>query len=118
MCPLCRHIKPNGLKCQSPALRGHVFCYFHARRHSASRLSSRDDLRLPIPTDGAAIQQSLSQIAAAIVSSRISSRRAGQLLWGLQIASQTLPRNQTSPSASVKSITQTRSGREGNNDDD
>ncbi len=27
----CRFVKPNGLKCGSPALRGSPFCYFHAR---------------------------------------------------------------------------------------
>ena len=27
----CRFIKANGLKCQSPALRGSPFCYFHSR---------------------------------------------------------------------------------------
>lgn len=31
--PLCRHIKTNGLRCQSPALTGETFCFFHARLH-------------------------------------------------------------------------------------
>jgi hypothetical protein len=29
----CRFIKSNGLKCQSPAMRGCLFCYFHAQLH-------------------------------------------------------------------------------------
>ena len=29
----CRHIMPNGARCQSPALRGKVYCYFHFKLH-------------------------------------------------------------------------------------
>ena len=32
--PLCRHLKTNGLRCQSPALTGQFFCYFHNRLHA------------------------------------------------------------------------------------
>lgn len=32
--PLCRHIKANGLRCESPALRGETFCYFHQSVHT------------------------------------------------------------------------------------
>lgn len=31
--PLCRHIKTDGIRCQSPALAGETFCYYHARLH-------------------------------------------------------------------------------------
>jgi hypothetical protein len=31
--PICRHLKTNGLRCQSPALNGELFCYFHGRLH-------------------------------------------------------------------------------------
>jgi hypothetical protein len=27
----CRQVMPGGLHCQSPAMRGCSFCYFHAR---------------------------------------------------------------------------------------
>jgi hypothetical protein len=29
--PTCRHIKPDGVRCGSPALRGKSLCYFHNR---------------------------------------------------------------------------------------
>jgi hypothetical protein len=35
--PLCRHIKTNGHRCQSPALTGETFCFFHARLHRDHR---------------------------------------------------------------------------------
>jgi hypothetical protein len=28
----CRHIKTNGLRCESPALKGSQFCYDHPNR--------------------------------------------------------------------------------------
>ena len=46
--PECRFIKSNGLKCQSPAMRGSQFCYFHGRtRIYVQRPRSREPLRLP-----------------------------------------------------------------------
>jgi hypothetical protein len=27
--PICEHIKKNGIRCGSPALRGRCFCHFH-----------------------------------------------------------------------------------------
>ena len=32
--PTCRHIKANGLRCESPALNGESFCYYHAGLHA------------------------------------------------------------------------------------
>jgi hypothetical protein len=31
--PICRHLKTNGTRCQSPALNAEPFCYFHLRLH-------------------------------------------------------------------------------------
>ncbi|HLH09096.1 MAG TPA: hypothetical protein VKW78_17800 [Terriglobales bacterium] len=30
--PICIHIKSDGVRCGSPALRGHSRCYFHLRQ--------------------------------------------------------------------------------------
>lgn len=35
--PLCAHIKTNGRRCQSPALRGHPLCYFHRKLRRVHR---------------------------------------------------------------------------------
>src|SRR5208283_4342760 len=99
----CRHIKPNGLRCESPALRGHSFCYFHSKLHSATRIGIMDDFRLPLPEDAAAIQLSIAQISEALLASRIDSKRVAQLLWGLQIAIQTIPRSTAFDPESVQS---------------
>jgi hypothetical protein len=108
----CRHIKPNGVRCKSPALRGRAFCYFHSKLHSSSKISVVDDIELPVIEDSAAIQIALSRILGALLSSRIDSKRAGQLLYGLQIASQNVPRGWVPPPESVESLTQSSEGEE------
>jgi hypothetical protein len=35
--PLCRHIKTNGHRCQSPALRGQSLCHFHRKLRAMHR---------------------------------------------------------------------------------
>ncbi len=108
----CRHIKPDGDRCESPSLRGHAFCYFHARLHSATKVGLTDNIKLPVPEDARSIQLGLAQVFAALLSSRIDSKRAAQLLWGLQIAVQSLDRGVPTPEdiMPVKSVTHTNDG--------
>ncbi len=106
----CRHIKPNGVRCKSPALRGGAFCYFHARIHDTTRLSVMDDVKIPLIEDSASVQLAIQQIFDALLSSRIDSKRAGQLLYGLQIAVQTVPRKWVPALQSVESVTRTKDG--------
>ena len=112
----CRHIFADGRRCGSPAIRGpegaDSFCYFHhnsrrpiqdapARRRRQSRFS------LPNPEDRSAIQQSIGEVLRRIASNEIDPRRAGLLLYGLQIASLNLPKPNPSerPSSIVSEVT-------------
>jgi hypothetical protein len=109
----CRHIKPNGLRCKSPALKGGQFCYFHAKLHSLGNepYAKYGNMRLPLPEDDAAIQLSVAQISDALINGRIDPKRAGQLLYSLQIASQTIDRKQRFwDSETVQSTEQTAAG--------
>jgi len=108
----CRHIKPNGVRCKSPALRGHAFCYFHSKLHTTTKSSFLDDFKLPYAEDLTAVQVSIAQICDALLSSRIDSKRASQLLWAMQIASQNLPRTWTPSPNSIESLTGTSDGDE------
>jgi hypothetical protein len=104
----CRYVMPSGRECHGYALKGTHFCYFHSRLHipvSASE-SRFGTLQLPVMEDVPSIQLALSQVLDALISARIDSKRAGQLLWGLQIASQNVSRSFVSPSRSVESVTQ------------
>jgi len=88
----CRHIKPNGLRCQSPALKDTFFCYFHSKLHGlgAEQFEKFGPMRLPTPEGPAAIQLSIAKITDALITGRIDPKRAGQLLYAMQIASQNL----------------------------
>jgi len=90
----CNHIRKNGRLCQSPALHGRNFCYFHltnrARRQKAARALRCDakvPLNLPFPEDIYSIQVSLHEVMVAIAEKRIDPSDAGRLLYSLQLAS-------------------------------
>jgi hypothetical protein len=92
----CRHIFTDGHRCGSICLRGEPFCYYHhttrkpAPRQSLGKKSSFD---LPLPEDRSAIQASIGIILQKIASNDLDPRRAGLLLYGLQIASLNLPKH-------------------------
>ena|SRR5579862_5633914 len=85
----CRHIKTNGLKCKSPAMRGSAYCYFHARRFQPYRRGAHSvETRIEVPEllEGKGLAHAISQVLQALGNSRISPRRAAVLLYGLQMA--------------------------------
>jgi len=89
----CRHIFPNGKKCESPALRKQDFCFFHhnkRNRQSSSKRSGQPSTlthHLPQLEDGDAIGLALSEVVLALAANRIDPRRAQILIYGLQVAS-------------------------------
>jgi hypothetical protein len=110
----CRHVKPSGEKCQSPALRNMPYCYFHARanRKPPRKLTGEEEpLEIPLLEDHWAVQIALSQVLARIADSTLDARRAGLMLYGLQIAAQVASqRPRLFTSDSVRSITTTIDG--------
>jgi outer membrane biosynthesis protein TonB len=85
--PRCTHIKIDGRRCGSPALRGEFFCYFHA--HLIKGVRGRVDARL----DPAAmfespehIQYTLMRIYDQLVTGKLDFRRANALLRTVHIA--------------------------------
>ena len=111
----CRHIKPNGLRCESPALKETYFCYFHSKLHSlgAEPHDKYGPMRLPTPEGPAAIQLSIAKITDALINGRIDPKRAGQLLYAMQIASQNLESHRPSQlDQQVESLTTTPEGEE------
>ncbi len=93
---ICRHIKINGLRCQSPALKGAWFCYYHDKTHTvgADPYVRFGALQLPVPEDSAAIQLSVARINDALINDRIDLKKATSLYYGLQIAAQFIDRKQ------------------------
>lgn len=100
----CRFVKPNGLKCGSPALRGSPFCYFHARNrvYVPRRLHTGEKVfEVPPLVTTAGIHEALNAIFQALACGNIDSKRAGSLLYALQIAQKNL---ETTPSLAQSPI--------------
>jgi len=93
--PLCRHIKTNGLLCQSPALTTSAFCYHHQklRRTSRSTISSGPGLSTHVlhPLRNAeSIGQALAMVLSGLAAKRIHPKTAGRMLYALQLAASDL----------------------------
>jgi hypothetical protein len=95
----CRHIFTDGHRCGSPSLKGENFCYYHHATRRPKPTPKHDPYNeppnqtafsLPIPEDHSAIQHSLGQIMNQLATNALDPRRAGLLLYALQIASQNL----------------------------
>ncbi len=109
----CQHIKVNGTRCDSPALKGKAFCYFHyrsrlrdpavspnANSQEPSALSQEpkansEELQpagVPLNAefflleDANSIQCALQWVLRRILAASIDRRQAALLLYGLQIA--------------------------------
>jgi hypothetical protein len=100
----CRHIMPEGIRCGSPALRDERFCYHHhqTRRPIADarkRQARRNAFGMPVPNSRAEIQDSIGRIISHIAGNEIDLRRAGLLLYALQLASTNLTEHQRRKSA-------------------
>ena len=102
----CRHIFAAGNRCGSPTLRNEDFCYYHHNTHKPApknRPLAPLEFDLPIPEDRAAIQQTLAQVMRRIATNQIDPRRAGLLLYGLQLAASILPKPQKQAAKSIRS---------------
>jgi hypothetical protein len=103
----CNHVLTNGEICQAISLRDSVFCYWHHKARARQRRRDRiagplsasvnTGIELPLLEDANAIQIAVQEIMHAILDSRIDSKRAGLLLYSLQLASGNLGRLHTEP---------------------
>ena len=84
----CVHVKPNGLRCGSPAMRGTPFCFFHDRWYN----QPAEDTFPPLE-DGNGVQLALMQVVERL---RRETFRAGgldprlvkPLIFALKVAGQ------------------------------
>jgi hypothetical protein len=97
----CRHIFTDGHRCGSICLRGEEFCYYHhttrkPAQNPRARRGRQSTFDLPVtdPNDRTALQSTIVEVLRRIAANDIDPRRAGLLLYGLQIASLNLPKPQ------------------------
>jgi hypothetical protein len=111
---ICRHIKTSGHRCQSPAVTGSDFCFYHRilrRSHEAACTAKAAPLRpetvqyllengqnpaqlatfpafsFPPLEDTESVQLAISLLFAAIAACQIDPVQARSLLYALQVAS-------------------------------
>jgi len=80
--PRCRWLKQDGTACRSPQMRKHIYCYAHRQMMEARALA----LQLPALEDANSIQIALMRVQKALIDDTITSKKAGLLLYSLQLA--------------------------------
>ena len=103
----CEHVKPNGLRCGSPALRDEIYCYFHRiwrNPYQSDHQPYRPDpngvlWNLPVLENADAIQLSIQLVLDAVLANRMELKRASLLLYGLQTAAVNVRRTHFDPAA-------------------
>ncbi len=110
--PRCEHVKSNGIRCGSPALRDQIYCYFHYiwRNHQNDRQPFTPDPNgmvwsLPILEDPDAIQMAIQIVLDSVLCDKMELKRASLLLYGLQTAAANVRRTTFDPTGFRKDIT-------------
>jgi hypothetical protein len=91
----CQHIKTNGTQCGSPALRGGKFCYHHqecrAERVTVKGADGKaSEILVPVFEDAHSIQTMVRQVVMLMLEDKIDDKKAGRVLYALQIAASNL----------------------------
>src|SRR5215813_9860019 len=86
--PRCRWVRQDGTTCGSPQMKRHIYCFAHKQMAEAQALA----LRLPALEDANAIQVGLMRIQKALIEDTISTKKAGLLLYSMQLALQNVGR--------------------------
>jgi hypothetical protein len=82
MAPRCQWVRQDGTGCGSPQMKHHIYCFAHMQMAEARDLM----LKLPPPEDANAIQVGLMRIQKAVIEDTISMKKAGLLLYSMQLA--------------------------------
>ena len=73
----CTHIKVSGVRCNSPALRGEQFCYFHQNAHRGVRRPPQSRLHpIAMIEDEESIQYALMEVINALMRATPSTSNA------------------------------------------
>src|SRR4051812_15167441 len=108
----CEHVKPNGLRCGSPALREEIYCYFHRlwrNPYQPDEQPYRPDANgvlwnFPVLENADAIQLSIQLVLDSVLANRMDLKRASLLLYGLQTAAVNVRRTHFDPAPHRKEI--------------
>jgi hypothetical protein len=82
MAPRCQWVRQDGTACRSPQMKQHIYCFAHRQMAQARELM----LMIPVVEDANAIQMGLMRIQKALMEDTISMKKAGLLLYSMQLA--------------------------------
>ena len=93
--PTCRHILPNGRRCQQPAVRRRACCRHHldaqARLHNMARARRRTlILRFRVPETSRDLAWNKMEINRVLATERIDPDAALMMLWAMDLTAETL----------------------------
>ena len=92
MVDICQHIKDNGIRCGSPALRGRNLCYFHDKEYRRHRIPKNAGCKLvPVLRNDRDLRIATSNIMRAIRDGAFSVEEVKLMLYALQIARSGMP---------------------------
>lgn len=83
---VCEHIKDDGVRCGSPALRGKEFCYYHFRIYETPFLPGEQDYRPPVLDSQHGIQLMLNHALHAYMLRTINHREMANIIQALRLA--------------------------------
>ena len=96
----CQHVKENGTFCNSAALRGRKYCFYHVRSRARKLVMARAAAQnkpapvdLPPLEDLYAVQVAIQNVLEGLASGTIDRHAAGLMLYGLQQAAANLRDN-------------------------
>ena len=81
-----REVREDGTVCGCPQMRGYRYCYAHERMLQ----TQSQKLELPAQEDANGIQMAIMRVQKALIDDEISEKKAGLLLYSLQMASSNL----------------------------
>ena len=84
----CIHVNSDGIRCRSYAIRNEFTCFHH--RIEGITVFSNDAFSLEDAHDHESIQRAVADVLTRIAANQMDLKRAGILLYGLQIASSNL----------------------------
>ena len=84
--PRCEKVREDGTVCGSPQMKGYRYCYAHERM---LQMQSQK-LELPGQEDANGIQMAIMRVQKALIDDEITEKKAGLLLYSLQMASSNL----------------------------
>jgi hypothetical protein len=93
---ICQHVKRDGVRCGSPAMRSKRYCFFHQRDHERDAKRAAEDCRQRWfesvdLNDAKAVQRALRELLQRVLEGRISGMKAAEIIGKLRMPALVVP---------------------------